>query len=57
MACRRRIDGVMRLLRAIGSGLAPASRAVGTVMLATIVLVTLPLFVAGVLVDHMMFRP
>jgi hypothetical protein len=30
---------------------------VGTVMLVMIVLVTLPLFVAGVLVDHMMFRP
>jgi hypothetical protein len=45
------------VLRSIGSALVTVLGAVGTVILFVIVLLALPLFVAGVLVDYMMFRP
>jgi hypothetical protein len=47
----------MRALRALASGLVTVLGAVGVVVLFIVVLIALPLFVAGVLVDYMMFRP
>jgi hypothetical protein len=47
----------MRVLRGIAAGLRALLGAVGVVILYVIVLIALPLFVAGVLIDYMMFRP
>jgi hypothetical protein len=47
----------MRILQRIASGLLTVLGALGTVILFIIVLIALPLFIAGVLVDYMMFRP
>jgi hypothetical protein len=47
----------MGVLRRIGSGLVTMLGAVGTGILFIIVLIALPLFIAGVVVDYMMFRP
>ncbi len=47
----------MGFLRGLASGLVGLLGGLGTVILFVAVLVALPLFVAGVLVDYMMFRP
>ncbi len=47
----------VRFLRGLGSGLATLTGTLGTILLFVAVLVALPLFVAGVLVDYMLYRP
>lgn len=47
----------VRFLRGLWSWLAALSGALGTILLFVAVLVALPLFVAGVLVDYMLYRP
>jgi hypothetical protein len=47
----------MAALRGIASGVLTVLGALGTAILFMVVLIALPLSVAGVLVDYVMFRP
>jgi hypothetical protein len=47
----------MRVLRRIGAGVLTMLSAAGTVILFLIVLLLLPLSVAGMVVDYILFRP
>lgn len=47
----------MEVLKSIGNGLVAVLGGVGVVILYVVVLVTLPLWLAGIAVDYMLFRP